>query len=714
MQSFSLVSKMPDPVPVYPEAVIIEAALNGLEEVVWTDDTGVTVDGNSLSKPGAAGWDAGAISTRQILAGEGYVESTVGETDTLRAFGLSLGDVSQSYTDIAFGFYLKEDGNLYYLEDSVFTLIGAYASGDVLRVSIERGEVKYYQNGTLRHTSTGLPTYPLLLDAALYSQNSTIQNVVVAGSLSGNPAGDPVYTELPDVQLTPIMISRGIPGTTVRDRVATTGTMTFVLDNSANNSQGKLGLYSLNHTNTLTGWRYGIPIRCLVRFLGVDEPVFVGSVVGVEPVSGKYRDRKVTVSCVDWMEEATSAKVSGIPVQIDKRSNEVFEVLVEAVDKQPLNILIGFGGDLYPYSLDNALDEEVNVMSEFQRLAQSELGYIFVSRNGTLVFQGRHRRPNLFTLSETLDGKDITEMDTSRGREELVNLVKIQIHPRRVDSEATTVLFDYVTKQRIERGTSVVINALYRDPDLKATRVGGIDMVSLVATTDYTFNTEEDGSGVDITSQLIVTTELGGNSAEIHIENPGPRDGYLTKLQCRGKGVYDYETVLSIAESPASVALYGNCGLSLDMPYQSNLGVADDMAAYLIANCKALLTQVKAVSFAANAEERLLRAALQLDISSRIRVEEDVTGTAGTVPVGETDLVSALEFFINAVELSIQENGIIFVTWTLVPADAYTYWVLEKPGFSELDISTRLGYGTFVTGWVVDESEMGISTRVNP
>jgi hypothetical protein len=47
---------------------------------------------------------------------------------------------------------------------------GTYTTGDVLRVAVEGGVVKYRKNGTLLYTSTVAPTYPLLVDTSLYTR----------------------------------------------------------------------------------------------------------------------------------------------------------------------------------------------------------------------------------------------------------------------------------------------------------------------------------------------------------------------------------------------------------------------------------------------------------------------------------------------------------------------------------------------------------------
>ena len=138
--------------------------------------------GNSLTKTASTGWgNAGAISTQQLASGDGYVEITASETTTNRMFGLSNGNSNANYTDIDFGFNLRPGANLQVYERGILRgTFGTYISGDKLRVAVEGGVVKYRRNGALLYTSLVAPTYPLLVDTALYNQGATLTEVVIS------------------------------------------------------------------------------------------------------------------------------------------------------------------------------------------------------------------------------------------------------------------------------------------------------------------------------------------------------------------------------------------------------------------------------------------------------------------------------------------------------------------------------------------------------
>ncbi len=161
------------------------------QNVTWTNAVGVTVNGNSLTKNGTGDiWNAGASSTQSIASGDGYVEFTATELSAYRMIALSNGDSNQSYQELDFAFYLGMNGYLFIYENGAnVNWPGFYATGDVLRISIESGVVKYKKNGVVVYTSSATPTYPLLVDTSFYTAASSVSNVVISGAGSGGGGG---------------------------------------------------------------------------------------------------------------------------------------------------------------------------------------------------------------------------------------------------------------------------------------------------------------------------------------------------------------------------------------------------------------------------------------------------------------------------------------------------------------------------------------------
>jgi hypothetical protein len=158
------------------------------EPVAWTSAKGVLVAGNTLLKTAATGWgNAGALSSKSLLSGDGFVEFVATDTKT-RILGLSNGDVNHKSNDVDFGLLLNGTKVRIYERGVYRGAFGGYAVGDVFRVSVESGTVKYHRNGTLLYSSTVLPTYPLLVDTALYTKGAALASVAISGSWVTPPA----------------------------------------------------------------------------------------------------------------------------------------------------------------------------------------------------------------------------------------------------------------------------------------------------------------------------------------------------------------------------------------------------------------------------------------------------------------------------------------------------------------------------------------------
>ena len=153
------------------------------EPVAWTNRAGVVVAGNNLKKNAATGWgNSGATSTRALVSGPGYVECTAQETDKFRMLGLSVGQSSHNWQDIDFAIYPTANGVVRVAEKGVLKgTFGPYAYGDKLRVSTNGGVIRYWRNGFLIYTSATPPTYPLIVDTALYNEGATLAKVVISG-----------------------------------------------------------------------------------------------------------------------------------------------------------------------------------------------------------------------------------------------------------------------------------------------------------------------------------------------------------------------------------------------------------------------------------------------------------------------------------------------------------------------------------------------------
>lgn len=166
-------------VPNYAKVVL--GGTGAARNVGWSwQSAGITTNGNGLLSTNCEYFCA-AVSDLAIHNGDGYAEFTVGEYDGIKYAGL--GDAGPIYGSggVAFGFWIQ-NGSLFiwHRGANVFpdgSPIGSYAAGDVLRVGIVSGQVKYYKNGTLLYTAATTPAYPLRFVGEFFGTGYTLQNI---------------------------------------------------------------------------------------------------------------------------------------------------------------------------------------------------------------------------------------------------------------------------------------------------------------------------------------------------------------------------------------------------------------------------------------------------------------------------------------------------------------------------------------------------------
>ena len=163
-------------------AVILPSS--GPLNVIWTNIVNSTATGNSLQKTGGydGSCDGGAWSQQSIASGNSYLEFTATETNKLRFAALTATRSTSDYTLLDFSIKLSNGASAEVRENYAYKADTPYVSGDVFRISVESGVVKYYKNGTVFYTSSKTPSFPLYADAVMTSLNATITNAKMSGA----------------------------------------------------------------------------------------------------------------------------------------------------------------------------------------------------------------------------------------------------------------------------------------------------------------------------------------------------------------------------------------------------------------------------------------------------------------------------------------------------------------------------------------------------
>ena len=183
-----------------------------------------------------------------------------------------------------------------------------------------------------------------------------------------------------------------------------------------------------------------------------------------------------------------------------------------------------------------------------------------------------------------------------------------------------------------------------------------------------------------MTADLTVTPAFGSNGVRWTLTNGAASTGYITRLRCLGKGIYDRAPVMVEIQDATSVTAFGRRLTQLDMAYQDDTNAAVGFTEAMIALYRTAGSYPRTLQVMTGPDADVNTAIRVVDVGSRITISETVTGVNSDV-------------FVHGCAYTL-EQGVMRATWTLAPADGFTsYWQLGTAGVSELDGTTVLGYG---------------------
>ena len=505
--------------------------------------------------------------------------------------------------------------------------------------------------------------------------------------------------------------NRGIMGNGPLDLVGHPGQLVFYLNNSTTSIGGVAGYYSPGHTNCLTGWTTGLPVRLSFTYEGRTYYKFYGKIApdGIIVATGQYRERYVQVMAIDYMFLISQHELNLPDYTSDKTIDQIIPLIIANMPIAPLATSYAAGVDTFPGIFDT-VRPRTTAMAEISKVALSEFAPVYVKgdRTGgeTLVSEARNTRAatsnfqlqipgeesgrllledGTYLLLETGDKVILSElqeadfdnvmsgMSLGYGRT-LANYVKAVSYPRKIDAAATTVLFALQEPFEIKSGvTKSGFRGRYRDPSGAATRICGRDMVTPVKTTDYMANAQADGLGLDKTDNLTVTADYGTEAVEYTLV--ASADLFVTKLQARGKGVYIYDPVESVYEDSTSQLAHGVHPLVFDMKYQDDPTMADTISALALQSYKDPHTTVEQVTINANRNAMTLFGFLSLEPGSRARFTETQSGIDEDFFIQgySASIVSKRYIIWQPVLKSTGTSGSGFATWDVGTWDVSTW-----------------------------------------
>lgn len=494
-----------------------------------------------------------------------------------------------------------------------------------------------------------------------------------------------------DVLLDPVLKFRiGINGNGPADRIANVGLCSFYLNNDRTNSAGLQGYYAPNHANARAGFTFGTLTRVSFVYSGTTYRRFIGKIEHIDPEPGQYISGRTRVQVADLMSDIIETDLRNVTLQTSTTEDSLLRTLLEAlpVTAQPLGYDLDTGLDTVPYAFDD-LGQGMEAVRPASQLLISTLGFGSINSHGIWTYENRQARQTSAS-SYTFDDDVLTGLVVPSSLDGVYNHIRIVTHPRRIDAAATTVLYSLFTNTAKEADatdisrTSIAAGATleswgdYFNPSNIKQKIGGTAQVSPVATTDYKANSAADGTGTNKTADITVVAEFFATTVKFTITNNDAALVFITKLQCRGKGLYSEatETVESTSSQP-----YGDRPVNIDMPYQGSSTTAKDLADYLLEQFESPSNHAHSLTFDPQRSNAMMLAALSASIGDRITVTETMTG------------LTMVDVFIHSIDIEVRSGARLSCVFGLSPSIfASEFWILEDAD-SELGTNTFLAFG---------------------
>ena len=400
---------------------------------------------------------------------------------------------------------------------------------------------------------------------------------------------------------------------------------------------------------------------------GTDYTIFEGKIADITP-TGHIGTRRVIITAYDGLRDLNAAD-SQATLQESVSTDEVITTVLDAVDWPAGDTWrdLDIGSTSLAYWWSPGGERAAGLINQ---IAQTENGAFFISAAGKARFINRI---NWGTAAATgaLDEDNISDLVLNNPWDSVRNVISVRCYPVQLASSADIWQLEDATVS-IPAGDNIEIWAEYYDSN--KTPVAAKDVITPVATTDYTANTVQGGGGSDMTASMSVAANIYSTWCKLTITNThGATAFYITLLKIRGKAIATTPTTIR-RTSTSSQAIYGNRTLSIEAPWTQDVDSAIDLATALrefYARPRATITV---------ALDNLLPDLLKYELGDRVALTIDSYSIAETMRIGRMTVSTGL---------TMQD---ISGTFEFEPADNTVYWLLGDVLYGILGSTTTLGY----------------------
>ena len=427
------------------------------------------------------------------------------------------------------------------------------------------------------------------------------------------------------------------------------------------------GLYTPSNSG---GALYGslLPKRTIKLYYsggGTDYPLFYGFIEEIIP-HPHLSEQDCIITAVDGL-DFLSRNDMATALYKDTLTGTIHGYILDDAGWSTTMRTLDTGQDTVPYWYGH------DIKSRFaqEKIDDSEQGFSYIDGAGYFNFEDRyHRSSATHQTSQVTFDNTMSYVTYSLNPKNVYNIVKVTVTPWELQAEAELWRLEEVPSIPIGETLTWWGDSQYF-----------VDTwVTPVITTDYTANSQADGLGTNMTSDISIVTTKFAKTIKLAIKNNGTVPAYITLLKARGTYYDDQTKVTRKAEDSTSQTAFQKRTLTFDGKYMDDADQGQDLASYAIGKYKdprAELSMSIMNDGATNLTQLLSR-----KISDRITVVNTKLGING-------------DYFIDHMEHDISLSGKRHIaTYRLADTINEDFWCLDYSALATTTASgqTKLGY----------------------
>lgn len=337
------------------------------------------------------------------------------------------------------------------------------------------------------------------------------------------------------------------------------------------NEDGRYDPYNLS--SALSGYLYK---NQKLMFIVKDESTssrfiaFTGYITDIRPEYGT--PDRATIYASDGRIKLGDKKIKSAVVNSQQIEDRISAALVAAGWTDGTNIDVA-SSDALPYHWFADRSAEI----EIDDLADAAFGVFFIDMQGNATFKS--------STASDVSTQELTEADidyqyrikTPAPRDVIKNVVTVYSFSRTAVNSVE--IWRMAEKPQLSNGLN---NAIWANFTYNGNEVPATSVTVPVATTDYTANDAQDGSGTNRTANLTFETTAFATSAKL-VPTISTGTPYLTLLKLRGNVITTDEYTYRQVSDADSITNYGERELVIKSNWLQSANVAQEQAENLLA-----------------------------------------------------------------------------------------------------------------------------------